>query len=314
MTQPDVTGVLLMAYGTPDSLDAVEPYYTHIRHGRKPAPELVEDLKQRYQLVGGQTPLLEITEATRQGLEEHLNLDGDRRYRVILGMKHWHPFIEEGVRAMADEGIERAVGLVLAPHYSRMSIAGYYDYLDRAQEKLGTHIAIERIESWHLHGPYLEAIARRVREQLAGFPPSGEVTVVFTAHSLPERIVAAGDPYQDQLMETSQALAEMLHLSQWTFSYQSAGQTGEPWLGPDLVETVHRLADEGVHNLLVAPIGFVSDHLEILYDIDQEAQAAARERGVTLRRIPSLNADPDFVVGLADLVRARAATGHPSPV
>ncbi|HZU13694.1 MAG TPA: ferrochelatase [Chloroflexota bacterium] len=302
MTDQDRTGVLLMAYGTPDSMDAVEPYYTHIRGGRTPAPELVEDLRERYRLVGGSTPLLEISEQTRAGLEQALNARGNGRFRVVLGMKHWHPFVAEGMAQLAAEGIRRAVGLVLAPHYSSMSIAGYYRYVDAAEGP-----TILPIESWHLHRPYLEAVARRVQEQLVAFPPEEDVTVVFTAHSLPERILAEGDPYQDQLLATSAAVAEILGLPRWEFSYQSAGQTREPWLGPDLPDKVHELADRGVRNILVAPVGFVSDHLEILYDIDYEAQAAARERDVTLRRIEMLNASPDFVEGLADLVQQRLA-------
>jgi ferrochelatase len=304
MTSDDATGVLLMAYGTPDGPEAVEPYYTHIRGGRPPAPHLLTELQERYRLVGGTTPLLEITEATRRALQEELASYGN--YRVFLGMKHWHPYIEEGVRRMHEAGIRRAVGLVLAPHYSRMSIAGYYDSIRKAQEKLGTSIEILPIESWHLHEPYLQAVAARVRSALQTFSPDDEVTVIFTAHSLPEKILAEGDPYADQLRETSEALAHMLGLRHWTFSFQSAGRTPDPWLGPDIVDTVHRLADDGVENILVAPVGFVSDHLEILYDIDYEAQAAARERGITLRRTESLNASPDFVRGLAELVRERA--------
>jgi ferrochelatase len=304
MTSNDSIGVLLMAYGTPDSLEAVEPYYTHIRGGRPPAPHLLEELRERYRLVGGSTPLLEITEATRAALQDQLARYGT--YRVFLGMKHWHPYIEEGVKAMNEAGIRRAVGLVLAPHYSRMSIAGYYDYIRKAQEALGTSIEILPIESWHLHPPYLQAVADRVQAQLTTFPSDEAVTVIFTAHSLPERILADGDPYADQLRETSEALASMLQLRHWTFSFQSAGRTPDPWLGPDIVDTVHRLADEGVKAILVAPIGFVSDHLEILYDIDYEAQAAARERGIRLKRTESLNASPDLVAGLADLVRERA--------
>jgi ferrochelatase len=304
MTSNDATGVLLMAYGTPDSMEAVEPYYTHIRGGRPPAPHLLEELQERYRLVGGSTPLLEITEATRSALERELSRYGN--YRVFLGMKHWHPYIEEGVRTMHEAGIRQAVGLVLAPHYSRMSIAGYYDYISKAQDKLGTSIEILPIESWHLHEPYLQAVAHRVREKLDTFPPDDEVTVIFSAHSLPEKILADGDPYADQLGETSKALAAMLGLAHWTFSFQSAGRTPDPWLGPDIVDTVNRLADEGVRNILVAPVGFVSDHLEILYDIDYEAQGAARERGITLKRTDSLNAGADFVEGLAELVRRRA--------
>jgi ferrochelatase len=299
MTAP--VGVLLMAYGTPDRLENVEPYYTHIRHGRKPSPELVEDLRRRYQLVGGTTPLLEITRATRDGLQRELGND----YRVFLGMKHWHPFIEQGLREMAEAAIERAVGLVLAPHFSSMSIAQYFDYAHAAQEKMNTHIELEPIESWHLHPPYLESVARRIRAKLEEFSAPDDVTVIFTAHSLPRRIVDQDDPYPRQLQETAEALAAMLALSHWTFSYQSAGRTPEPWLGPDLVETVERLADEGVKNILVASIGFVSDHLEILYDLDYEAKEAAARRGIQLKRTEMLNADPDFVQGLAHLVRDR---------
>jgi ferrochelatase len=369
MSQSNVVGVLLMAYGTPDTLANVEPYYTHIRGGRTPAPELVEELRERYRLVGGTTPLLEVTEGTRAALEQRLNEDGETRYRVIKGMKHWHPFIEQAVAQMMEENIHRAVGLVLAPHYSAMSIAGYYKYVDAALERLGTELDMVRIESWHLHPPYLEAVARRVRARLGEFPCDEPVTVVFTAHSLPKKILEEDDPYPKQLRETSQALASMLRLTEWgslhppapppgpdvaqglrlghggtelqvpamgegphqlcspgivslttppapsppfvpehtwTFAYQSAGRTPEPWLGPDLVDKVHELADSGVKNILVASIGFVSDHLEILYDIDYEAQATAKERGVTIKRTEMLNASPDFVEGLAELVREHA--------
>ncbi|GAC1474270.1 MAG: ferrochelatase [Chloroflexota bacterium] len=307
MTERERFGVLLMAYGTPSTLDEVEPYYTHIRRGRKPSPELVKELKERYRLVGGNTPLYAISRETRTRLEERLNADDrDREYRVILGMKHWHPYIAQAVEEMAEEGIGRALALVLAPHYSKMSVEGYYTYINEAQEKLGTDIDVTRIESWHLHPPYLNAVARRVQAKLAEFICGSDVTVVFTAHSLPQRILENGDPYPFQLHETSEAIAAMIGIETWTFSYQSAGRTPEPWLGPDLVETVHRLADEGVQHVLVASVGFVSDHLEILYDIDYEAQAAARERGITLKRTEMLNASPDFIDGLAELVRERA--------
>lgn len=301
----EIVGVLLMAYGTPDSAANVEPYYTHIRGGRKPAPELVDELRERYQLVGGITPLLEITERTRDALEQRLNADGDVRFRVVLGMKHWHPFIEQAVRELDELGIKRAVGLVLAPHYSEMSIAAYYRYFDEAQKKLGTNIDLERIESWHLDQQYLRAVGARIRRRLGEFRRGEDVTVVFTAHSLPQRILENQDPYPRQLRETAEALAAMLQLPKWTFSYQSAGRTAEPWLGPDLVDTVHELADAGVENVLVASIGFVSDHLEILYDIDFEAQNAAGERGITLKRTDMLNDSADFVDGLAELIRSR---------
>jgi ferrochelatase len=305
MTAEGTTGVLLMAYGTPDTLDDVEPYYTHIRGGRTPARELVEALRERYRLVGGSTPLYAISEATRAALEERLNEERARgRFRVILGMKHWHPFIEEAIARMDSEGIGQAIGLVLAPHYSRMSVATYFDYVDAAQKKLGTRIQIQPIDSWHLHPPYLQAVADRIQARLADFLCGSDVTIVFTAHSLPEKILAEGDPYPEQLRQTSEAIALMLALENWTFSYQSAGRTPEPWLGPDLVDTIHTLADGGAQHILVAPVGFVSDHLEILYDIDHEAQQAARERGITLKRTDSLNAAPDFIDALAQLVRS----------
>ncbi len=307
MSQSDGIGVLLMAYGTPDKAEDVEPYYTHIRRGRKPPAELLQDLQERYRLVGGRTPLSDISAAVRAGLEVRLNADGAGAYRVILGMKHWHPYIEQAVGELDAEGIRRAVGLVLAPHFSSMSIAGYYDYIEQAQRKLGTDIQFERIDSWHLHPAYLEAVAARIRARLAEFLCGSEVTVIFTAHSLPEKIVAMGDPYPEQLRETSEALARMLQLAHWTFSFQSAGRTDDPWLGPDLVDTIHELAGGGVQHMLVAPIGFVSDHLEILYDIDYEAQQAAREHGVTLKRTEMLNAAPDFIDGLAELIQQRVA-------
>ena len=305
---PAPTGVLLMAYGTPDTLDDVEPYYTHIRGGRQPTPELLAELKDRYRLVGGRTPLSEVSEATRQALQDRL---GDL-FRVYLGMKHWRPWIKDAVAQMAADGIERAVGLVLAPHYSTMSIAQYYRYVEQAQEIAGSQIHLERIDSWYLHPPYLEAVTRRVRAALSRFPEGEPVTVVFTAHSLPERIVQAGDPYPEQLRETSEALARMLDLGDWTFSYQSAGRTPDPWLGPDIVGTVEALADRGARNILVAPIGFVSDHLEIFYDIDHEARQAAEARGVRLERTESLNASPDFIGGLAELVLSRSQSSAQS--
>jgi protoporphyrin/coproporphyrin ferrochelatase len=294
-----------MAYGTPDTLDDVEPYYTHIRGGRPPTPEQLHELRERYRLVGGRTPLSDTSEATRAGLERQLNGSVPARYQVVLGMKHWRPWIRDGVAQLHAAGVRRAVGLVLAPHYSTMSIGGYYRYVDQAQEALGSSIDFERIESWHLHPPYLEAVAARARRSLAAFPVGAEVTVLFTAHSLPQRILAEGDPYPVQLRETSEALAAMLALPRWTFSYQSAGRTPEPWLGPDILETVERLAAEGVANVLVVPIGFVSDHLEIFYDIDYEARQAAEARGLRLERTESLNASPDFVAGLTNLVRAK---------
>jgi len=301
-----------MAYGTPDSLDDVEPYYTHIRHGRIPSPDQIEELRSRYALVGGRTPLSRISEATRAGLEARLNEPGEG-YSVVLGMKHWRPWIRDAVQALAEQGIDNAVGLVLAPHYSSMSIADYYRYVAEAQANVGSNIRIDRIDSWHLHPPYLQSVAGRIRRRLLEFPSGQRVVVVFTAHSLPARILEHADRYPDQLRESSQAIAALLDLSEWTFSYQSAGRTAEQWLGPDLFATIGKLADQGAKNILVAPIGFVSDHLEILYDIDYEARRAAEDLGLVLKRTESLNASPDFVEGLAELVLSRASAPDSAP-
>lgn len=298
-------GVVVMAYGTPTGPGDVEAFYTDVRRGRPPSPEQLAALQARYEAIGGVSPLARRTREQAEAVQAALDGLVPGGYLVALGNKHSSPRIEEAVDVLAGEEVTALVGLVLAPHYSAMSVATYYRFIDAAQEGHGTSIEILPIESWHLHAPYLRAVADRVRDRLAEFPPGEEVTVVFSAHSLPERILAEGDPYQDQLLETSRALAGMLDLRNWTFSYQSAGHTAEPWLGPDIVETVNSLADRGISNILIAPIGFVSDHLEILYDIDHEAQAAAQDRGVTLRRTDSLNAAPDFVECLADLVISR---------
>lgn len=290
-----------MAYGTPCNLDEVELYYIDIRRGRKPSPELLEELTERYRAVGGKTPLLEISRAQAAGLQKALG----NEYRVFLGMKHWHPYIREAVAEMREAGIEQAVGIVLAPHYSRGSIGEYVARVEAAKAELAYDLRIDVVPSWHLNASYLAAVEARTREALVGFPEPSAVTLVFTAHSLPVRVVSEGDPYQEQLLETSRALAIRLEIpeSRWRFSFQSAGRTPDPWLGPDILETVEALADSGARNILVVPIGFIADHLEIFYDIDHEAKRAATARGVRLERIQSLNADPLLIAALVDSVR-----------
>ncbi|HZT95735.1 MAG TPA: ferrochelatase [Chloroflexota bacterium] len=294
-------GVLLMAYGTPAGLDEVEPYYTDIRRGRPPPPELVEELTERYRLVGGRTPLLEISRLQAAGVQRELGSD----YRVFLGMKHWHPYIRQAVDEMREAGVERAVGIVLAPHYSRGSIGEYRQRVDQAQTELEYKVPIQIVESWHLNPHYLRAVSNNIRETLSRFDDPESVTVVFTAHSLPVRVAAGYDPYQGQLLETSRALAASLEIpdQRWTFSFQSAGRTADPWLGPDILETIERLGAEGVRNVLVAPVGFIADHLEIFYDIDHEASELAARLGLNLKRMPSLNAHPELIAALASLAR-----------
>jgi len=280
--------VVLMAYGSPSSPEDVRAYLEDVRGGRPVSDEAVEELAERYRRIGGRSPLDDVTEAQRAALERELDTP------VFVGMKHWRPRIAEAVEAALAEGADMLIGLVLAPHYSRLSIAGYAERLEQALQGRGELVFIE---SWHDHGPFLDVLAERVR----GF----DGHVVFTAHSLPERILQDGDPYRDQLLETSSLVAERAGLAEWSFAFQSASATGEPWLGPDILEELDSLAANGVQRVLVCPVGFVSDHLEILWDLDIEAREKASGLGLELERIESLNNDPAFVRALAALVRER---------
>ena len=267
----------------------MRPYLEDVRGGRPVSDEAVEELAERYRRIGGRSPLDDVTEAQRSALEQELGTP------VFVGMKHWRPRISEAVEAALAAGATRIVGLVLAPHYSRLSIGGYRE---RLEEALADRAELVLVESWHDEPAFVDVLADRVR--------GTDAWVVFTAHSLPERILADGDPYREQLLETSRLVAERAGLGRWSFAFQSASSTGEPWLGPDVLEELERLRAEGVAEVLVAPVGFVSDHLEILWDLDIEARERAQELGLELARIESLNDDPAFVRALADVVeRAR---------
>jgi protoporphyrin/coproporphyrin ferrochelatase len=286
--------VVLMAYGSPGRIEDIRPYLEDIREGRSVSDEAVAELTERYRRIGGRSPLDEITERQRAALEHELGIP------VHIGMKHWRPRIAEAVEAALAGGAERVVGLVLAPHYSALSIAGYRERLEGALEG---RAELRFVESWHDHEPFLDVLAGRVR--------GTEAHVVFTAHSLPERILTLGDPYRDQLLETSRLVAERAGIERWSFAFQSASETGEPWLGPDILEELDALHEQGVRKVLVCPIGFVSDHLEILWDLELEARERASELGLRLDRIESLNDDPAFIRALAELVRQ--ALRVPSP-
>ena len=279
--------VVLMAYGSPDRLSDVPAYYADIRGGRPIAPEHLDDLVSRYRSLGVEehNPLNAITEQTRAALESELGVP------VFTGMKHWTPRIADAAESALAAGADVVVGLVLAPHYSRLSIAGYRAQLEEA---LDGRAELRFIESWHLFEPFIDVLVSRVSGTKAH--------VVFTAHSLPARILDEGDPYQQQLEETSAAIADRAALGEWSFSYQSESPTGEPWLGPDILDHLADLHAQGVREVLVCPIGFVSDHLEIRWDIDVEAQERARELGLTFRRIELPNADAEFVRALTSLV------------
>ena len=282
-----------MAYGSPSELSDMRAYLEDIRGGRPASDEAVEELTERYRRIGGRSPLDDVTEATRAALERELELP------VFVGMKHWQPRIAEAADRAVAGGADTVVGIVLAPHYSKLSIDGYRE---RLEEALGDRAELRFVASWHTHEPYLAVLADRVRGTRAH--------VVFTAHSLPARILDEGDPYRDQLLETSQLIAERAGLGSWSFAFQSESPTGEPWLGPDILDELDSLHARGIERVLVCPIGFVSDHLEILWDIDVEARERAAELGLELDRIESLNDDPAFVRGLAEL--CREVVGVPS--
>ena len=298
-------GVLVMAYGTPRDLDDVERYYTDIRRGTPPPPGLLQELTDRYRAIGGKSPLLEVTRAQAKGLEERL---GD--VKTYLGQKHSAPFIADAVEAMARDGIEEAVGLVLAPHFSNMSIGDYERRARKSAEGSGWAGRLQMVESWHVEPGYVSLLAERIQTEIAELPFElrEDVLVLFSAHSLPERILKDDDPYADQLRETAEAVASQLPLPRWRTGWQSAGRTTDPWLGPDILEIVEKEAADGTKAIVVCPCGFVADHLEVLYDLDIEAKKAATARGVELRRTRSPNADPGFLDVLASVVRRQLAT------
>ncbi len=304
---PARRGVLLMAYGTPATPDDIEAYYTHVRRGRPPTPELLDDLRARYEAIGGTSPLLELTRAQAAGLAAALG-DG---WVVELGMKHAPPFIEDGMARLAERGVDHVVGLVLAPHYSALSVAEYGARAMATEAVTDGGLELTMVDSWHLAPGYVELLAARVVEaqDLLRVTDPGAVEVVFTAHSLPARILDAGDPYPDQLRETAEAVAAQAGLRRWSIAWQSAGRTPEPWIGPDLLSHLAERAEGGVEGVVVCPAGFVSDHLEILYDLDVEARQVAEGLGLAFARTESPNDDPGFCATLAGVVIAALPGG-----
>lgn len=296
-------GVLVMAYGGPNTIDEVEPYLLDVRGYRPTAPEIIHEVRERYREIGGRSPILEQTKAQAASLASALNTNG-QDFKVFVGMRHWHPYIKDTLAEMQAQGIEGAVGLVMAPHYSRMSIGAYYKKIDEANPP----IVFSRVEDWHIQPGYLNALADRVHAALQRFPEEirAEVPVIFTAHSLPERILEWNDPYPVQLRETVSALMERLGSQPHEFAYQSAAISSEPWLGPDASQVIERFASEGKRDILLCPIGFVCEHVEILYDIDIVYQNLAKSLNVQLERIEMLNTAPEMIEGLAQLVREKA--------
>ncbi len=298
----------MLAYGTPASAADIPAYYTHIRRGRPPTPELLQELTERYEAIGGISPLLGIARDQANGLLRQLEQRfPEQRFQVELGMKHAAPFIEEGVSLLSAFEPDLTVALVLAPHYSAMSVEQYLTRVRAAAESQGlTDVALVR--EWHLEPGYLELLAARVRAALERLRSDGarRTRVLFTAHSLPSAILERGDPYPEQLAETATAVAQLAAIDDWSVAWQSAGRTADPWIGPDVCDVIRELgATTACDSVLVCPAGFVSDHLEILYDLDIQARAVAAEAGLRFARTALPNADPAFVAVLTGIVSTR---------
>jgi len=289
-----MTAVLLLAHGTPESLDEMPEYLTRVRGGRPPGPELLEKMRSNYAAIGGRSPLTDLTRAQAEALRAELGAGA----RVYVGMRNWRPFIADALSAAAADGVTELVGLPMAPQYSTLSV-GKYEEAVRGATPPGLRVRFA--SSWHDHPGLLEAFALRTRAALSAGPVDA---VVFTAHSLPQRVIAEGDPYAEQVKATAAGVAARAGVGAFEQAWQSAGRTEEPWLRPSLEEALQALADARRRRVLVVPVGFVCDHTEILFDIDQQAQAFARERGMELRRTESLNTEPTFIAALADVVRA----------
>jgi ferrochelatase len=296
-----------MAYGGPASLDEVPGYLADIRHGRPTPRAILDEITENYRAIGGSSPLLAVTQRQVDALAAEL---GDE-FRCYLGMRHWAPWIEDVVGEMVEDGVTHAVSLVLAPHFSALSVAKYQQKVADGLELYHGRIDFAHVPSYHDAPGLVAAFASRVDEGLERWPAEERerVHVVFSAHSLPQRVLSSGDPYEEQCLETARLVAAAAGLpnDRWSWAYQSAGRTPEPWAGPDLGEHLAELAAQGVRGVISIPVGFVSDHVEILFDIDQRASQIAASFGMRLERPPALNDDPVFIAALAELVRERAA-------
>ena len=292
-----MTGVLLMAHGTPESVDQMEEYLTVVRGGRQPSPELVEEMRHNYDAIGGHSPLTELTEAQGDALRERLGPD----IPVAIGMRNWRPYIKDAIASLTAAGVNRIVGIPLAPQFSTLSVQ---KYADTAAAATPAGIRFETIRSFHDHPLLLDAFAERVRAAR----PLADERVVFTAHSLPRRVIDGGDVYASEVQATARGVAEQAGVTEYDVGYQSAGRTPEPWIGPALDDLIAERAASGVKRFLVVPVGFVCDHTEIMFDIDVQAKEVARKAGATLRRTESLNTSPTFIALLEDLVRRAATT------
>ena len=295
----DRIGVLLMAHGTPASLDEMPEYLRLVRGGRPPSPELIAEMQHNYAAIGGRSPLTAISEEQGRALQALLDENGIPAL-VVVGMRHWHPFIADVARALVDAPVTRVFGIPLAPQYSSLSVQ---KYMGAAQAALPSPVRFSCLESFHDHPRLIQAFAERVHE--AG--PREREEVVFTAHSLPVRVIENGDPYASEVARTAAAVAAACGVTDYQLAWQSAGRTPEPWLAPDLSDLIRQRSAAGTTAFLVVPVGFVCDHTEILFDIDVQAADVAKTLGVSLRRTASLNTSPTFIRALADLVERELA-------
>jgi ferrochelatase len=305
----DRVGVMLMAYGTPRSAGEIEPYYTDIRRGRPPTPAALADLVARYDAIGGISPLAKLTEDQRDGLQVALDEIEPDRFHVSLGLKHADPKVEVASAELATAGFSKLVGLVLAPHFSSYSIGQYLDRTRQGITEAGTNTPVVGVESWATEPAFVDFLAADLKERLDTMRSEvdGSVRVLFTAHSLPQRIIDAGDPYPDELRSTAEAVAAKLGLSEgddWSIAWQSAGRTPEPWIGPDILEVIEELGtggseSSGVGGVIVSAVGFVSEHLEVLFDLDIEAAQRAEQVGLAFGRTACVNDEPSIMAALA---------------
>ena len=309
----DRVAVVLMAYGTPRTPQEIEPYYTDIRRGRPPTPEALADLVARYAAIGGVSPLAQLTEAQATALQSALDAAEPGRFEVSLGLKHADPKVEDTARRVAEGGVSAVVGLVLAPHYSSYSIGQYLDRTRQGVAESGADIPVVGVDSWAIEPAFVEFLADDLAQRVATMreQTGGRVRVLFTAHSLPQRIIDGGDPYPDELRSTAEAVAARVGLVEgddWQIAWQSAGRTPEPWIGPDILEVIDSLGrrsgdDTDVAGVIVSACGFVADHLEVLYDLDVEAADRARSLGLAFDRTACVNDDPAVMAALAERVR-----------
>ncbi|EKN70510.1 ferrochelatase [Schinkia azotoformans] len=298
-------GLLVMAYGTPYKEEDIERYYTHIRRGRKPSPEMLKDLQDRYEAIGGISPLAEITKIQAEALEAKLNDVHDHiEFKMYLGLKHIEPFVEDAVQAMKNDGIEEAVGIVLAPHFSTFSVKSYNARAEEEAEKLGG-LKIHFIESWYKEPQFLQFWSENIKAIFSNMVQEEKenAVLIVSAHSLPEKILASGDPYPSQLEETAKLIAEQAGVTNYEIGWQSAGNTPDPWLGPDVQDLTKELYhDKGYRTFVYAPVGFVSDHLEVLYDNDFECKLVTEQLGANYYRPEMPNANPKFIEALSNVV------------